>query len=76
MLERNRVDYFDGSIWSRAVSEEQAVDCPVRIFEGMADNFGVGQVVEVTVHTPIAWWVRVGRGRVPGRRNRDAVCLM
>jgi hypothetical protein len=73
MLERDRVDNFNWSIWSGAASKEQTVDCPVRIFEGMADNFGVGQVVEVTVHTPIAWWVWTGRGMVPGRRNRDAV---
>ena len=58
------------------MSKEQTVDCLVRIFESMTDNFGVGQVVEVIVHTPIAWWVRIGRGRVPGRRNRDAVGLM
>jgi hypothetical protein len=76
MLEWHRVDDFNGSIWSRAMSKEQTVDCLVRIFESMADNFGVGQVVEVIVHTPIAWWVRIGSGRVPGRRNRDAVGLM
>ena len=37
-----------------AMSKEQTVDRLVRIFESMADNFGVGQVVELIVHAPIA----------------------
>ena len=49
MLEGYRVDDINGSIWSRVMSKEQTVDCPVRIFESMADNFGVGEVVEVEV---------------------------
>jgi hypothetical protein len=49
MLERHRVDDVNGSIWSRAMSKEQTVDCLVSIFESMADNFGVGEVAEVKV---------------------------
>jgi hypothetical protein len=75
MLERHRVDDVNGSIWSRVRSKEQPVDCLVRIFESMTDNFGVGEVVEVKFwagHAPIAPCVRIGRGMVPARRNRDA----
>ena len=49
MLERHRVDNVNGSIWNRAMSKEQTVDCLVRIFESMTDKFGVGEVVEVKV---------------------------
>ena len=49
MLERNRVDDVNGSIWSRVMSKEQTVDCLVGIFESMTDKFGIGEVVEEKV---------------------------
>ena len=73
MLEGHRVDDVNGSI-CRVMSKEQTVNCLVRIFESMADDFGVGEVVEVKSwagHALIAPCVRIRRGRVPARWNRD-----
>ena len=48
MLERHRVDDFDGTI-RRPMTEEQTGDGPVRVFESMNDKLDVGEVIEVKI---------------------------
>ena len=48
VLERNRVDYVNGPTNGlRQWPKEYAIYCLVRVFEGMKDDFGVGEVVEL-----------------------------
>jgi hypothetical protein len=48
MLERHRVDDFDGTI-RRPMTEEQTGDGLVRVFESMSDKLDVGEVIEVKI---------------------------
>lgn len=74
VLEGHRVDDVDKTV-GRVLTEEQPVDGFVRVFESMNDKFGVGEVIEAK-HAPKAPWVRIWRGVVPARRNRDAALLV
>lgn len=48
MLERHRVDDFDGTV-GRPMTEEQTGDGLVRVFESMNDELGVGEVIEAKI---------------------------
>lgn len=77
VLERYRVD-DDYDSGRGGVTKEYTVDCPVRVFESMDDDFCIGEVLELKACHCVdnAWRVRPGviTAGTPGR-DMDAVRL-
>ena len=79
VLERNRVDYVNGPTSSsrRRYAKQDAVDRLVRVFEGMKDEFGVGEVGELKAWARHAAKSSGGGGRwVPARRRDNLDTLL